>query len=115
MTFRCCLLRAAAPHVAASPQASSTPSPSAARSCCDGLGELGEQRVEVLAEELAGPAEAAALAEGRVEQLSRFDGQRGGEVVADEASQSSCSSVKVRPAFCCWRSQASNRSATCSG
>ena len=45
-----------------------------------------EEGVEVVAEELAGSAEAAALAEGRVEQsLAARSTATGGEVVADEA------------------------------
>lgn len=55
------------------------------RSRGNDLGEFKEQPIKTLAEELAGASEAAALAEGWVEQFSRFDRQRGGEVVADEA------------------------------
>jgi hypothetical protein len=55
------------------------------RSCGDGFGEFGEEGVEVVAEELAGSAEAASLAEGWVEQFPWFDGEGGRQVVTDEA------------------------------
>ena len=47
--------------------------------------DLVEQRRQLVAEQLARLAEAAALAEGRVLELDGFDAEAGGEVVSDES------------------------------